>query len=211
MVAASRLPRPTESCERREGRTVLISVFVHHHPYRPKNDREVAADIPIRDIFKISLQTVGQIGLLFGRAAEAADLGQAGHPGLDGVPVPVSLVDCPEGGVLGGRAERAEQPCYPDHQVDGQLRVESDLPASTDRFRAPVFSARRSKVLFYKNGLPYYAARSVVDALLFRSLPYADADRLVLVAEWPRLQRRVTFVVGDLDRVPLRQQRVFRE
>jgi hypothetical protein len=51
---------------------------------------------------------------------------------------------------------------------DDEPRAQEEwmLTLATDRFRAPVFDRRRSKVIFYKNGLPYYADRAEVEALL---------------------------------------------
>jgi hypothetical protein len=52
--------------------------------------------------------------------------------------------------------------------VDGKLRTQADwqLRLSEDRFRIAVFSPERSKLIFYKHDLPYYANRKVVEALL---------------------------------------------
>ncbi|GJL65201.1 MAG: hypothetical protein NPIRA05_01720 [Nitrospirales bacterium] len=52
--------------------------------------------------------------------------------------------------------------------IDGQLRAQDEwrLPLATDRFRAPEFSTDRSKIIFYKNDLPYYANRKRVEELL---------------------------------------------
>lgn len=48
--------------------------------------------------------------------------------------------------------------------VDGEFRTQADwrLELATDRFRAPELSFERSKVLFYKDGLPYFANKEVV-------------------------------------------------
>jgi hypothetical protein len=52
--------------------------------------------------------------------------------------------------------------------VDGALRRQDAwiLPLATDRFRSPSFSPERSKVVFYKNDLPYYANRTRQRVLL---------------------------------------------
>ncbi len=52
--------------------------------------------------------------------------------------------------------------------VDGTFRRQEPwiLPLSTDRFRALAFSVERSKVIFYKNDLPYYPNRTRVEELL---------------------------------------------
>jgi hypothetical protein len=52
--------------------------------------------------------------------------------------------------------------------VDGKLRREEPwiLPLADDRFRSPSFSPALSKIVFYKNDLPYYANRARQDILL---------------------------------------------
>lgn len=52
--------------------------------------------------------------------------------------------------------------------VDGKLRAQADwqLTLSDDRFRIAVFSPVRSKLIFYKHDLPYYANRKRVETLL---------------------------------------------
>ncbi len=52
--------------------------------------------------------------------------------------------------------------------VDGEPRVETPwvLELAIDRFRAPQFSPGRSKIIFYKNDLPYYANTDRVTELL---------------------------------------------
>jgi len=52
--------------------------------------------------------------------------------------------------------------------IDGKLRLQADwlLPLSADRFRIAAFSPDRSKLIFYKRGLPYYANRKLVETLL---------------------------------------------
>jgi hypothetical protein len=52
--------------------------------------------------------------------------------------------------------------------IDGLLREQQTwrLQLAADRFRAPLFSAQRSKVVFYRSGLPYYANRDRVLQLL---------------------------------------------
>src|SRR5262249_9342114 len=51
--------------------------------------------------------------------------------------------------------------------------------------RAPGYTAMVTLMRSLGTG-PNPAIFSIVDALVFKALPYADADRLVLVAEWPR-------------------------
>jgi hypothetical protein len=50
--------------------------------------------------------------------------------------------------------------------LDGKLRTHEEwvLELATDRFRAPEFSPQRSKIIFYRNELPYYANRMEVEA-----------------------------------------------
>lgn len=52
--------------------------------------------------------------------------------------------------------------------IDGAFRVEEDwvLVLTADRFRAPSFSPIRSKLIFYKNDLPYFSNQRVVGRLL---------------------------------------------
>lgn len=52
--------------------------------------------------------------------------------------------------------------------VDGELRDQQAwrLELADDRFRAPLFSPERSKFVFYRSGLPYYANRDRVLQLL---------------------------------------------
>jgi len=52
--------------------------------------------------------------------------------------------------------------------VDGELRTPADwqLRLSDDRFRIAVFGPARSKLIFYKHDLPYYANRKRVETLL---------------------------------------------
>lgn len=61
--------------------------------------------------------------------------------------------------------------------VDGELRLQEEwlLPLSADRFRIAVFSPWRSKLIFYKHGLPYYANRDAVKAL-FKEKKAADIE-----------------------------------
>ncbi len=52
--------------------------------------------------------------------------------------------------------------------VDEVLRTQEDwiLELATDKFRAPELNPERSKVVFYKNDLPYFAHRGTVEELL---------------------------------------------
>ncbi len=52
--------------------------------------------------------------------------------------------------------------------IDGVFRIQEEwvLDLATDRFRAPDFSSDRSKIIFYKNDLPYYANRKRVAELV---------------------------------------------
>lgn len=61
--------------------------------------------------------------------------------------------------------------------MDGKPRTEQNwiLPLATDKFRAPIFSPERSKIVFYKDGLPYYADRKSVYELLDKK--EAEAQR----------------------------------
>ena len=61
--------------------------------------------------------------------------------------------------------------------IDDTLRLQADwqLALSTDRFRVAIFSPARSKLIFYKHGLPYYANRKRVDVLL-KQRKAADLD-----------------------------------
>ncbi len=57
--------------------------------------------------------------------------------------------------------------------VDGELRTRADwlLTLATDRYRSPVFSVERSKLVAYKDGLPYYPSRERLRELLEMNRP----------------------------------------
>ncbi|RPI26066.1 MAG: hypothetical protein EHM61_12700 [Acidobacteria bacterium] len=52
--------------------------------------------------------------------------------------------------------------------VDGEFRKQDDwvLELTTDSLRAPVFRPARSKIIFYKNNLPYFPNREEVEKLI---------------------------------------------
>ncbi|MDJ0768459.1 MAG: hypothetical protein QNJ12_06675 [Ilumatobacter sp.] len=52
--------------------------------------------------------------------------------------------------------------------VDGKLRTEAEwlLTLATDEFRSPVIAPARSKLVIYKDGLPYYPSRARLERLL---------------------------------------------
>ena len=52
--------------------------------------------------------------------------------------------------------------------IDGEFRIQEDwvLELASDRFRVPDFSVKRSKVIFYRDELPYYANPGRVVALI---------------------------------------------
>ena len=79
-----------------------------------EQDFYTAPDGPVFEIFEIGLRSVARIVHVHGRAAEAADLREAGQPGLGGMAVwlhggmamPVALVDFPKQRVGGARPEQ---------------------------------------------------------------------------------------------------------
>ena len=71
---------------------VSESVVVLQHENSRDDDLDIAPQGPARNIFEIRLEPVGQVLLLFGRAAVAADLGEAGEAGLEAVSLPVLRV-----------------------------------------------------------------------------------------------------------------------
>src|SRR5690348_2198579 len=74
--------------------------------YRSKDDRDVLPDAPIRQIFEVRLDPVGDVLARAGRPPEAANLREAGDSGLDGAPLPVAVVDIPEEIVFRRRTSR---------------------------------------------------------------------------------------------------------
>jgi hypothetical protein len=72
--------------------------------------------------------------------------------------------------------------------VDHKLRLQESwiLPLATDRFRAPIFSPGKSKIVFFKNGLPYFANRD--RALELLKTKHAAEGRLKLNADKADLQ-----------------------
>ena len=71
-----------------------------------KHDRDVAAKVPAFDIFEVRTQSRGEIAARFRRPALSANLGKAGEPGLDRVPVPIAIVDGPKQRVFGAGPKR---------------------------------------------------------------------------------------------------------
>jgi hypothetical protein len=61
--------------------------------------------------------------------------------------------------------------------IDGELRTQADwqLALSDDRFRIAAFAPWRSKLIFYKRGLPYYGNVAAVKAL-FKEKKAADIE-----------------------------------
>ncbi len=64
--------------------------------------------------------------------------------------------------------------------VDGELREQVDwlLTLATDRYRSPVFSNSKSKLVLYKDGLPYYPSRTRLRELLESTQPTSLRGKL---------------------------------
>ena len=85
-------------------------------------DLEVPPDRPATEILEIGLKPIGEMVLVNGRAAKAADLSQSSHPGLHRVTMEITIVDLPENVILGGRAERMRT--WPDNAHVAQNHID---------------------------------------------------------------------------------------
>src|SRR5678816_981460 len=92
----------------RSGRKATRSegAVVKQNHRRGEEDAHVAPDGPPVDVFEVGLQQRGEVVLMIGRTAEAADLGETGQPRTQRMPLPIALVDFPEELRSGQRAGR---------------------------------------------------------------------------------------------------------
>src|SRR4051794_19320213 len=130
-------PRPSLECVR-----------VNEHADGSHDDPEVAPDAPVREIFEVGLDAIGEILACAGRAPEAAYLRETGDPRLYGSALPIAIIDIPEEIVLGSRARgvgpRPDDTHAPPNNVQ-QLRELIDAGMAehrSDRGHALVEPAR---------------------------------------------------------------------